>query len=70
MLKERKKHNNRTMALEGKLSVTVQINCSAARCLINVIVPLSGRDDVALFNGAANDSESTQKPIITSYSLV
>ena len=32
-------------------------------------MPLSGHNDVALFNDVTNDAESTQKPIITSYSL-
>ena len=33
-------------------------------------VPLSGHDDVALFNDITNDTELTQKSFITSYSLV
>ena len=61
-------------AYQPALSDTSHINCSVARCLINVIylkhVPLSGHDDVAFLNDVANDAESTQKSIITSYSLV
>ena len=40
----------RIVALEV-LSVTTHINCIVVRCLINVraYVPLSGHDDVALF---------------------
>ena len=52
------------------LIVTSHINCNVARCLINVSisrhVPLSGHNDVSLFN----DAESIQKPNITSLSQV
>ena len=53
------------LAVKFDLSVTSEINCTAARCLINIVylrhVPLSGHDDVALFNDVTNDAESTQK---------
>ena len=46
------------------LSVTVHINCSVAHCLSHgMYVPLSGHDDVALFNddSVSNNAELTQK---------
>ena len=53
------------------LSVTIHINCSVARCLINAVyltaLPLSGHEGVALLNDVANYAESTQKSIITPY---
>ena len=61
-------------AIGDQLSLTSHINCIVARCLKNVVYlmacALSGHDDVALLNDAANDAESTQKSNITSLSLV
>ena len=37
---------------------------------ISLHLPLSGNDDVALFNDDPNDAESTQKSKIASLSLV
>ena len=52
------------------LSVTSNINCIVARCLINVVyllhVPLSGHDDVHFLNDVANDDLSTQRSKNTS----
>ena len=52
------------------LSIISHINCIVARCLIKLFisrhVPLSGHDDIALFNDVANDVESTQKSKYTS----
>ena len=49
----RKKPKTDFIAYKHYLSVTIYMNCSVARCLINVYylrhVPLSGHDDVALF---------------------
>ena len=53
------------LAVKFDLSVTSQINCTSARCLISMAylrhLPLSGHKDVALLNDVTNDAESKQK---------
>ena len=50
------------------------LSTSVARCLINVVYLTACaficHDDVHFLNDVANDAESTQKSIISSYSLV
>ena len=48
--------------------LSYQLHCCTLpdkRCLSHGMLPLSGHDDVALFNDVANDAESTQTSEIT-----